>query len=41
VIDAMAVEMTASTTLFQRAWKRLPVSTCRKLISEKCGHSTP
>jgi hypothetical protein len=39
--DAIAVEITANTTLFHSEWRRLPVSTCLKLMSEKWGHSTP
>jgi hypothetical protein len=33
--DAMAVEITARTTLLKRECRRLPVSTLRKFTSEK------
>src|SRR5579863_7884670 len=41
VTEAIAVEITASTTLFHNECRRLPVSTCLKLINEKWGHSMP
>jgi hypothetical protein len=39
--EAIAVEITASTTLFQSECNKLPVRTCLKLMSEKWGHSMP